>query len=191
MKSKIIQREHFKRVVGGMSREERQTGSRRIQENLFSIPQWWGGDLYFLFSSLGSEPDTRGIFEELILRRKRVAFPVWHQKELRLSWHLVSAKADLRLRANRIMEPEYSLQTEVMPNEAGLILVPGVAFDRIGFRLGRGAGMYDRTLASMSPHSRKIGLFFSNQEAEQVVVEPHDQKLDYIITPKECFQSKL
>ncbi|MES2309302.1 MAG: 5-formyltetrahydrofolate cyclo-ligase [Verrucomicrobiota bacterium] len=188
LKSKQAQREHFKKVVATIKKEAREKASLQIQEQLFSLPGFKEGNTYFLFYSMATEPDTRAIFDQLILSGKRVAFPIWHQRDQRLSWHGVTAMSQLQRRENRIMEPEFSEQTEVASNQADVILVPGVAFDRQGYRLGRGAGMYDRTLASLKSETRKIGVFFSIQEADKIVVEPHDHRLDGIVTEREWIE---
>lgn len=70
----------------------------------------------------------------------------------------------------------------IAPSAANVILVPGVAFDRDGARLGRGGGYYDRLLASVPASARRIGVCFACQIVERVPVEPHDVALDEIVT---------
>lgn len=95
-----------------------------------------------------------------------------------LSFHQVNfsdyreAKLGLKLEEN-------ILSKSVVPQA---LLVPGVAFDCNKNRLGRGGGYYDRYLQSFA--GPKIGIFYSEQEREFLEVEPHDMKLDYIITDK-------
>jgi 5-formyltetrahydrofolate cyclo-ligase len=61
-------------------------------------------------------------------------------------------------------------------------VVPGVAFDRCGNRLGHGAGYYDRLLALASPSATLIGLAFDCQMVDSIPVEPHDVRMHYLIT---------
>lgn len=68
---------------------------------------------------------------------------------------------------------------EVRP---GVVACPVVAFDRAGFRLGRGGGHYDRALAALAPGARAVGLAFAGQEVERVPREPHDRPLGLILT---------
>jgi 5-formyltetrahydrofolate cyclo-ligase len=70
---------------------------------------------------------------------------------------------------------------EVAPD---ILLVPFAAFDRVGYRIGYGAGYYDMTLAALRAKKKivAIGLGFASQEVEKVPVEAHDQRLDFIIT---------
>ncbi len=185
MKTKQIQRDDFKQAVGRITNPQREEFSLLIYDRLFTISGFTSSRYYFLYCSMGSEPETKGIFNRLIEDRKEVAFPIWHQKEQRLSWHLVHTWDQLQRRSNRIMEPVYSPQTEILFHQADWILVPGIAFDRRGYRLGRGAGMYDRTLASLRNETGRVGLFFSIQEANHVVTEAHDQRMNFIVTEKE------
>jgi len=65
-----------------------------------------------------------------------------------------------------------------------LVLVPGTAFDLRGNRLGRGMGFYDRLLAKI--RGVKCGLGFDEQIAVEIPVEPHDVRMDFILTPTRC-----
>jgi 5-formyltetrahydrofolate cyclo-ligase len=69
-------------------------------------------------------------------------------------------------------------------SEIELVLVPGVAFDGSGRRLGRGRGHYDATLAALSPAAVRIGLAFELQIVAAVPCEPHDMPLDAIVTER-------
>jgi 5-formyltetrahydrofolate cyclo-ligase len=64
-----------------------------------------------------------------------------------------------------------------------LVLVPGLAFDRNGYRMGYGGGVYDRLL-SRTPQARHIGLFFSQQFVHALPKESFDQKMDIVLTEK-------
>lgn len=71
-----------------------------------------------------------------------------------------------------------------------VLLVPLLAFDRAGHRLGYGAGYYDRTITALRNQGRvlAIGVGFSAQQVEAVLAEPHDAKLDWIVTERFAFQ---
>jgi 5-formyltetrahydrofolate cyclo-ligase len=66
-----------------------------------------------------------------------------------------------------------------------LIILPMVAFDRTGTRLGHGAGFYDRALAAIAPRPPLLGLAFSVQEVDRIPHEAHDIRLDWIVTERE------
>ena len=68
------------------------------------------------------------------------------------------------------------------PGDLQLVLVPGMAFDRSGRRLGRGGGFYDRFLARLAPGTLKIGFCFRCQVLEEIPTSDHDRLVDAIVT---------
>ncbi|MGL6194569.1 MAG: 5-formyltetrahydrofolate cyclo-ligase [Thermoguttaceae bacterium] len=93
-----------------------------------------------------------------------------------------------------ILEPTQEIRAQagrlVEPHEFGLILVPGVAFDRMGNRLGHGAGYYDSFLKTLSRSVPRVAFAFDCQVVESVPIEPHDEAVDYIITENEIIHGK-
>lgn len=76
---------------------------------------------------------------------------------------------------------------EVEINELDLIMVPGVAFDRKGGRLGNGAGYYDRLLQEVTPNTVLTGICFESQLCDQVIMESHDVYMDVLLTEKKNY----
>lgn len=89
----------------------------------------------------------------------------------------------LELGAFHIEEPTGS--NTVSPEEIELVVVPAVAYDRKGNRLGRGKGFYDRLLAST--RAVKVGVGYEFQLVDQLPVEPHDVSMDMVITQNSCY----
>ena len=87
-----------------------------------------------------------------------------------------------------IPEPRPSLRREpsrrVAPEDIELAIVPGLAFDALGNRLGRGGGFYDRFLAKLSPTATVVGLAFECQVFDVIPTEPHDGPVDLLVTEK-------
>ena len=86
-----------------------------------------------------------------------------------------------------IMGTKHPAEPEIYTGDYDLILVPGLAFDRQGFRLGYGGGYYDNFLNS-NPASVHIGVFYPFQKVEKVPVEPHDVRLKNVITAEEILR---
>jgi 5-formyltetrahydrofolate cyclo-ligase len=82
------------------------------------------------------------------------------------------------------------LGKEISPEQIDCIMVPGVAFDRNGGRLGNGAGYYDRLLKNVRADVRLIGACFESQLVERVVMDAHDVSIDYVITEKNLYTGK-
>ncbi len=110
-----------------------------------------------------------------------VAFPrVCGPGELALHW---SELEDLQPGYCGLLEPTAGMAV-ADPEAIDVVLVPGVAFDQHGHRVGMGGGFYDRLLATLPPEVMKIGLAFDEQVVEAVPREEHDVVLDAVITPR-------
>lgn len=92
-------------------------------------------------------------------------------------------ESKLEFGAFHIEEPTGNDTTS--PDEIELIIVPAVAYDRKGNRLGRGKGFYDRLLGTTD--ATKIGVGYEFQLVDEIPVEPHDVRMDMVITPDSCF----
>jgi 5-formyltetrahydrofolate cyclo-ligase len=86
-----------------------------------------------------------------------------------------------------VREPAATCE-EISLNKFDLVLVPGMAFDLHGGRLGRGRGFYDRLLAEAS--GVKCGVAYNFQLQEKIPTEPHDARVEFILTPNRCVRRK-
>lgn len=139
----------------------------------------------FCFVSLPQEPDTLPILQQALKDGKTVAVPRC-LPDRRMAFHLLSPERPMeeQLKSGTYGVPEPSpAMPEVIPGPGlfPLCLVPGLAFDHKGGRLGYGAGYYDRFLAAY-PFVRKIGFALSPFVVLQVPVEPTDLRLDGLAT---------
>ncbi|WP_234995080.1 5-formyltetrahydrofolate cyclo-ligase [Alkalitalea saponilacus] len=115
----------------------------------------------------------------------------WHPEKTFLLPQVAGEKLELRYFKGEdslvpqgkygIMEPRTEIFTKY--DKVDLVLVPGLAFDHLGYRLGRGAGYYDKLLPKLYK-AVKIGVGFRFQMVKEVPVEPHDEVLDIVIVPK-------
>ncbi len=113
-----------------------------------------------------------------------VALPRTLTQEKRLEFRLIARlDTDLQVGAFDIMEPKPSCPL-VMPDEIGVIIVPGRAFDEWGNRLGRGLGYYDRFLKTLPITTLKLALAFDCQIVPRIPVKPNDVPMDVIITER-------
>jgi 5-formyltetrahydrofolate cyclo-ligase len=125
-----------------------------------------------------SEVGTRGIIEDLFERGITVAVPVVREKRL-----ISSLLNDLdNLRNGEFGVPEPENIEEVPGTSIDAILIPIVAFDGLGMRLGYGKGYYDKFLQTLPLRARRIGLAFSIQEMDKIPKESHDQLINNVIT---------
>ncbi|MGB4056585.1 MAG: 5-formyltetrahydrofolate cyclo-ligase [Alphaproteobacteria bacterium] len=142
------------------------------------------GQVVAAYWPTGSEFDSRPLIERLLEAGIECALPMT-QKDMRA---LRFAKWDdamtLQKGAHNVMEPIADETTVWL--EPDIIIVPLLAFDRRGYRLGQGGGHYDATLAAMRLKKKivAVGLGYSQQACLfNLPVEAHDEKLDWVITP--------
>jgi 5-formyltetrahydrofolate cyclo-ligase len=98
----------------------------------------------------------------------------------------LSKFSDLSPGTYGILEPKKEKIKPTSIHEIDIVLVPGVAFDRFGHRLGQGGGYYDWFLSKTNVVS--IGLAFEFQILKEIPVEPHDQRVDLIVTEEKLIE---
>ncbi|MBY0291849.1 MAG: 5-formyltetrahydrofolate cyclo-ligase [Alphaproteobacteria bacterium] len=133
--------------------------------------------LFGAYWPIGSELDIRPLLYELMEKGFRCALPCLTQEGL--LFHLWTLSTPLQKGPFHVLEPSSTVPTAI-PN---VLLVPLLAFDRQGHRLGYGQGHFDRFL-----HQHKvitIGIGFKGQEVDRVPHQAHDFSLDYILTEEE------
>ncbi len=159
-----------------LSQAEHATASAMISDHVIGSSRWTQSTTVALFHPLSGEVDLRQLWD--CRGDRRIALPAVTGKDLEFRW--VRDLCDLTKGAFGIMEPPADAEPiDVATIE--MILVPGLAFDRMGGRLGRGAGFYDRQLQSI-PRERCVGVGFSLQMVPSVPREPHDVKLGAVVT---------
>ena len=152
-----------------------------IWEQLESLPEFVSARSVLLYWSMPSEVNTHSFLERWY-SRKRLYLPKVAGDALEIREY---SPETLEEGYRGIMEPS-SQAPEV--TEVDLVVVPGMAFDAKGNRLGRGGGFYDRLLPSLS--CPKVGVCRLAQLVEEVPMQEWDQKVDIVITPSNCYICK-
>lgn len=161
--------------------EERATRSRMAQKALLEAEEWTRAACVLLYLPVRGEVETGLLAETALDQGKRLLLPRVEKAAHRLWLHVWSGAVDeLIAGAYGISEPRPDL-ARVEPAEVDLVVVPGVAFDRHGNRLGYGGGYYDRALPGME-RALKVGLGFAFQVVEGLPAEAHDVRLDGLAT---------
>jgi 5-formyltetrahydrofolate cyclo-ligase len=167
--------------IKAMPHQHKVEQSKTICENLYYSTLWQMSSKIFAFAPMDSEVDIWGLLIQGLKDCKTIALPfyvkqcdIYEPRVVRdLEKDVVKGKMGIR-------EPKEECE-KLSLTEMDLILVPGVAFSPIGYRLGRGKGYYDKMLANAQ--GIKCGICYECQYGWDVPVEPHDIKLDCIITP--------
>lgn len=131
-----------------------------------------------LYFALPDEVQTQSLIDELVQQGKTVLLPkVIDNTKMELRYY--TSKKDLSTGAYGIMEPSGENFTDYAAID--LAIIPGMAFDSKGHRLGRGKGYYDRLLSQLTPKTIKIGLCFPWQRVDYVPTDENDVSMDYVI----------
>ena len=152
--------------------------SAAIQQTLISQDWWAAAFEVGLYRATPTEPGTDELLADLLARGARVAVPMRRGAAYRWGW--VDAQTRWRKMAHGILEPVRAAAAAT--DELRVIVVPGLAFDAQGGRLGHGEGHFDRLLASS--RALLVGLCFENRLVEAVPMEPHDVRMDVVATEK-------
>ncbi|MDE6220809.1 MAG: 5-formyltetrahydrofolate cyclo-ligase, partial [Lachnospiraceae bacterium] len=136
-----------------------------------------------LYADYCREVMTRGIFEDALLHRKRIYFPRVDKLTNTMEFYQVISIRQLERGYRDILEPGEDMRTRYQfhPKEDTLAILPGVAFDTSGYRIGYGKGFYDRFLANKRQLST-MALAFACQIVDEIPRDKHDIKMDKIVT---------
>lgn len=146
---------------------------------------WKEAKVVMLYAAMPTELDTFPLLEVAWKDGKSVCFPRLKEEKGQMEARFLTTINHLVGNDYGIMEPDPNFCPFFELNQLDLIVAPGLAFDREGNRLGRGAGYYDNYLSIPQRSAPAVGYYFSCQEVNSIPVQEHDQPLDYIITEKE------
>lgn len=153
-----------------------------IWEQVEALPEFKAADSVLLYWSMQSEVDTHA-FAQRWYGRKKLYLPKVVGDKLEIREYIPD---DLSPGYRGIMEPSGDAP---LAGKIDLVIVPGMAFDAKGNRLGRGGGFYDRLLPELS--CPKVGVCRRHQFVEDVPVQAWDQKVDIVVTPANCYICKI
>ncbi len=168
-----------------MDQDVWRTASKAAQQQLADLELFQQANCIALYSPIQQEVDTELLFATARAAGKRVLYPLVCGNNLQ--FREVTETGQRIEGAFGILEPcrlgeEHSLAA------IELIVVPGVAFDLQGHRIGFGKGYYDRCLSQHQKHGILVGLCHDFQLLEQIPAEGHDIRMEYIVTDKRVIQ---
>ncbi|HMA83191.1 MAG TPA: 5-formyltetrahydrofolate cyclo-ligase [Candidatus Thermoplasmatota archaeon] len=160
--------------------------SERISENLCNLEAFKKADHILFYISYNGEVDTHNLLKKTISIDKKVYVPISNTTNHTLQLSHLSKFSDLSPGTYGILEPKKEKIKPTSIHEIDMVLVPGVAFDQFGHRLGQGGGYYDWFLSKTDVIS--IGLAFEFQILKEIPLESHDQRVDLIATEKQLIE---
>jgi len=179
LKSKKSLRKQAAEARGSLSPEARESKSREIGKRLFSLPEFKAASAVMFFASIRSEVDTLPMIRHSLALGKRTILPKVKGKDLAL-FEIRDVENDVAPGVWGIPEPREILPVTI--HEVDFMIVPGLAFDLNGNRLGYGAGFYDKILPLYKKET--AALAFEIQIVPEVPISALDIPVKMIVTEK-------
>jgi 5-formyltetrahydrofolate cyclo-ligase len=179
--AKALLRKQIRGALEKISPAVRTALSAQIRDRLKEQAVWKNAGSVLLFAPLPDELDLWPLLEEALAAGKIAALPRYHPADKTyVACRVQNVRSDIVPGEFGIREPAARCP-EIPLSRLDLILVPGVAFDWHGHRLGRGKGFYDRLLAGT--RGVKCGIAFAGQMVNEVPAGPSDVRMNFILTP--------
>ena len=159
--------------------------TRGIEERLFEFANFLEAKVVLLYMHTNGEVVTNDIIKRCFESDKTVVLPAFDTTKHTMQLMRVdNLDSDLKLGPRGILEPNPERCKIVPIDYIDIAIIPGVALDEKGGRIGSGEGCYDRLIPKLSITTRKVALALESQIIQQAPVEPHDKHVDIVITEK-------
>ncbi len=178
-------RAKVEKAINGLEAEDRQQKLETIQERLFDFANFLEARIVLLYVNAPNEVPSMEIIQQTVEIGKIVVLPAFdvHKSGIKLM-KIDNPNRDLIMGPRQILEPNPQRCRKVPLECIDIAIIPGVALDEKGGRLGAGDGYYDRLIPKLPITTRKVALAMEDQIFQQVPMESHDKYVDIIVTNK-------
>lgn len=172
-------------VAGRMQKNdpERHAAGHSLRDTVLSLPEAQMAGTVAAYVSIGTEPDTRGLIYALWKRGTYVLLPLLLDDN-ELDWASYEGPDSLAPGPRGLLQPTEPPRGVTSVTSADLVIVPALAVDRRGHRLGRGAGCYDRALARVGAAVPTVALIYDDELLDEVPAGPLDQPVRMAAQPR-------
>jgi 5-formyltetrahydrofolate cyclo-ligase len=178
-------REDMAKKLKAFSTDELTEKTREIEDRLFEFANFLESQVVLLYMHANGEVVTNDIIKRCFESNKIVALPVFDiTKHTMQLMRVDNLDSDLKPGPRGVPEPDPECCKIVPIDCIDIAIIPGVAFDEKGGRIGSGKGYYDRLIPKLSITTRKVALALESQIIQQAPVESHDKHVDIVITEK-------
>lgn len=184
-------REDILRKRDSIDPEIRLKKDNMIMDKVLSSPDFEKAKTILYFASFRSEVATLPHIEGALKRGKRIVLPKVDNIERRLILYEILDTKEIKPGFMGIPEPEAVPERQRDINDVDLVIMPGVAFDPDGNRLGYGAGYYDKLLAGLKRDIPLIAIAYEEQIVNALPSEDHDVRVNKIVTDKRVIQVRI
>ncbi len=178
-------RKDIAKAVSGVTEKQRTEKTRAIEARLFGFANFLEARIVLLYIDGENEVRTKNILKNAYAFNKIVVLPAFDSERLKVSVFKVDhPDKDLLPGPRGVAQPNPARCKPVPLQKIDIAIIPGVAFDEKGARIGSGHGYYDRFIPDLPVTTRKVALAFEEQILPQAPTESHDKHVDIIITDK-------
>ncbi|WP_257345863.1 5-formyltetrahydrofolate cyclo-ligase [Pseudalkalibacillus decolorationis] len=174
-------RQNIQKQLVKMPKRDKEKLSEQIRGKLFATKEWEAAHTIGVTVSRGTEIDTYSIIRRAWEDGKVVAVPKCHPSDFSMSFHKLESFDQLETVYYGLKEPIIEKVEPVFPEQIDLLIVPGLAYDQGGYRIGFGGGYYDRYLQRYS--NRTVSLLLPIQLVHDLPKESFDLPIDCLILP--------
>jgi len=176
-------REKISKALKSLSSKDLTEKTRNIEDQLFDFANFIEAKVSLLYICSGNEVDTRGILRRCFIQNKIIVLPAFGKEKYKMTLMKVdNLDKDLKSGIRGIPEPNPGKCKTVPIDRIDIAIIPGIAFDEKGSRLGTGRGYYDRLIPRLPVTTRKVALALEDQILPQLPMQSHDRHVDIVIT---------
>lgn len=166
-----------------LTKEELNAKYAKIEQRLFEFANFMEAHLAFLYTPVSNEIPTEKIIRKALQIEKGIALPVFTDAKNAINIYKISSYGkDLIRNANDILEPDIDRCKKVSLDEINIAVIPGLAFDDKGGRIGLGNNFYNKLITRLPETCRKVALAYEEQIVDQIQMESRKYSVDIIIT---------
>ncbi|MDO5690213.1 MAG: 5-formyltetrahydrofolate cyclo-ligase [Tissierellia bacterium] len=162
--------------------EDRERLDRLATDNLMATEEYQNAEHIFTFINFGDEIDTQRLIRESLALGKKIYLPVTEKGVDRMKLTALKDMDDLIVGHYGILTPKPEALDFIDHNLVDLVIVPGLAFDQEGYRLGYGAGYYDKFFSDLTAKPSKLGFCYAFQRTDSLPYDEYDVPVDRVIT---------
>lgn len=179
-------REQYKTIRRQMEPEAKRIGDARIRGRILHMPEYRACTTLLCFVSIPGEVDTHKLIRRAIADGKIVAVPYCIDGTRKMNFYRIRSLEELTPRTFGVLEPDPEIAERVTDFSHSLCILPGLAFDNTGYRLGYGGGYYDRFLSKIYRGSGGVtaGICYGSCIAKRLPRGRFDMPCDILVTEK-------
>lgn len=178
-------RKDIAKTFDTLSEDQVSAKTKAIEDKLFEFANFLESRTALLYVQSDLEVQTSAIIKRTLHFNKVVVLPAFDPETFEMTLLKVdNPEKELKPGPRGVLEPDPNLCKIVPIDRIDIAIIPGIAFDEKGSRIGTGRGYYDRLIPQLAITTRKVSLTFEEQILQQIPLESHDKHVDIIITDK-------